>query len=69
MDTVPVEVAAGARRDADAFAVAATGEALALRKAGITQRILVMGGFISADELQVCIEHGLDPGTAPSVSS
>ena len=54
------EVAA-ALKDADAFAVAATGEALALRRSGITQRILVMGGFISADELQVCIEHGLDP--------
>jgi alanine racemase len=52
---------AAALEGADAFAVAATGEALALRKAGITQRILVMGGFISADELQICIEHGLDP--------
>jgi alanine racemase len=54
------EVAA-ALEDADAFAVAATGEALALRKSGITQRILVMGGFVCADELQICIEHGLDP--------
>ena len=46
---------------ADAFAVAAVGEALALRKAGIEQKILVMGGFISSEELLLCIEHDLDP--------
>lgn len=54
------EVAA-ALPDADAFAVAAVGEALALRKAGISQKILVMGGFISSAELQVCIEQRIDP--------
>ena len=47
--------------DADAFAVAAVGEARALREAGIAQKILVMGGFVSAAELQVCIDHRLDP--------
>ena len=47
--------------DADAFAVAAVGEAQALRKAGISQKILVMGGFVSAAELQACVEHRLDP--------
>lgn len=47
--------------DADAFAVAAVGEAVALRENGITQKILVMGGFISAAELQTCIDHQLDP--------
>jgi alanine racemase len=52
---------ADALADADAFAVAAVGEAQALRKAGISQKILVMGGFVSAAELQVCIEHRLDP--------
>ena len=47
--------------NADAFAVASVGEALALRKAGIEQKILVMGGFISVEELRSCIDHGLDP--------
>ena len=47
--------------DADAFAVAALGEALALREAGITQKILVLGGFISADELNTCIDNAIDP--------
>ena len=47
--------------DADAFAVAAVGEAVALREAGIEQKILVLGGFTSAAELQTCIEHKLDP--------
>jgi alanine racemase len=47
--------------DADAFAVAAVGEALALRQAGISQKILVMGGFISAAELQICIDQQIDP--------
>jgi alanine racemase len=46
---------------ADAFAVAAVGEALALRKAGITQKILVMGGFIDVGELQLCIDNRIDP--------
>jgi alanine racemase len=55
-----VEVAK-ALSDADAFAVAAVGEALALRDAGITQKILIMGGFVSVEELQKCIEQGLDP--------
>jgi alanine racemase len=54
------EVAA-ALPDADAFAVAAVGEALALRQAGVSQKILVMGGFISAAELQRCIEQQIDP--------
>jgi alanine racemase len=40
-----LEVAA-ALKDADAFAVAAVGEAVALRNAGITQKIIVMGGFV-----------------------
>ena len=47
--------------DADAFAVAALGEALSLREAGVTQKILVMGGFIDAHELEICIEHNIDP--------
>ena len=55
-----VEVAA-ALPEADAFAVAAVGEALALRRAGIEQKILVLGGFIRAAELQACIANQLDP--------
>jgi alanine racemase len=55
-----IEVAE-ALSEADAFAVAAVGEAHALRKAGVSQKILVMGGFVSAAELQICIEHRLDP--------
>ena len=47
--------------DADAFAVAAVGEAVALRDAGIKQKILAMGGFIRGDELQICIDHEIDP--------
>lgn len=46
---------------ADAFAVAAVGEAVALRKAGIDQKILVLGGFVRQQELAQCIEHKLDP--------
>jgi alanine racemase len=47
--------------DADAFAVATVREAIALREAGIEQKILVMSGFIRADELQACIDHAIDP--------
>ena len=47
--------------DADAFAVATVGEALALRDADISQKILVMGGFIDLEELQICVDHALDP--------
>ena len=46
---------------ADAFAVAAVGEAVALREAGVEQKILVLGGFIREAELVLCIRHKLDP--------
>lgn len=46
---------------ADAFAVAAVGEAVALRQAGIEQKILVLGGFIREEELTLCIDNRLDP--------
>ncbi len=52
---------AQALAEADAFAVAAVGEALDLRRLGIGQKILVMGGFTSAAELDACIEAGIDP--------
>ena len=47
--------------NADAFAVAAVGEAVALRKAGVTQKIVVLGGYIRNQELQTCIKYQLDP--------
>jgi len=47
--------------DADAFAVATVGEAVALRQAGIRQKTLVLGGYISEQELLACIENQLDP--------
>ncbi|MDH3390001.1 MAG: alanine racemase [Gammaproteobacteria bacterium] len=52
---------ARALADADAFAVAAVGEAASLREAGIEQKILVMGGFTTAVELQTCIGLSIDP--------
>ena len=55
-----VEVAT-ALADADAFAIASVGEGVALREAGITQKIIVMGGFVRLAELQTCIDHSLDP--------
>lgn len=47
--------------NADAFAVAAVGEAVSLRDAGITQKIIIMGGFINPADLQTCIDLQLDP--------
>ena len=56
-----VEISQALTKEADAFAVAAVGEAVALREAGIEHKILVMGGFVSTDELQTCIKLSLDP--------
>jgi alanine racemase len=55
-----VEVAR-ALGEADAFAVAAVGEALALREAGVTGKILALGGFVHPEELQACVDHQIDP--------
>ncbi len=44
---------------ADALGVAEIAGALRLRQAGITQPIVVMGGFFSEDELPLFIEHDL----------
>ncbi len=54
-------VAEALAAEADAFAVASVGEAVALREAGIRQKILVLGGFINAGELERCIDLGIDP--------
>ncbi|MDG1462428.1 MAG: alanine racemase, partial [Gammaproteobacteria bacterium] len=45
---------------ADAFAVARVGEGAKLRSAGITQRLLVLGGCIDQVELVQALEHQLD---------
>jgi alanine racemase len=52
---------ANALRDADAFAVARLGEGIALRDAGIRQRIAVLQGFVDMEELQLHIRYGLEP--------
>ena len=54
-----LEVAA-ALKDADAFSVAAVGEAVALRKAGIIQKIIVMG----ADKMSSIVDY-TDRATCP----
>ena len=45
---------------ADAFAVARLEEALQLRESGIAKRIVVLGGFIDAEEALVVAAHHLD---------
>lgn len=45
---------------ADAFAVATVYEALELRKAGIEQKIIVLGGFIDEQELLTALEYNMD---------
>ncbi|WP_231505832.1 alanine racemase [Guyparkeria halophila] len=44
----------------DGFAVATPGEGLALREAGLTERILVLQGALTADEFAVAAERSLD---------
>ncbi|MDP1931067.1 MAG: alanine racemase [Gammaproteobacteria bacterium] len=45
-------------RDGDCFGVATIEEALELRRAGITEQILLLEGFVTADELEVVAAHG-----------
>jgi alanine racemase len=52
---------AQALTEADAFAVARLDEALALRQAGIRQRIAVLQGFVSLTELELHAAHHLEP--------
>lgn len=47
--------------DADAFAVATTMEAKPLRKAGITQKVIVLSGPLNESEMQDCISYQFDP--------
>ncbi|MDD5036634.1 MAG: alanine racemase [Methylococcaceae bacterium] len=48
-------------READAFAVARVDEGMALREAGIRQRIVVLQGFICQEELELHARYGLEP--------
>jgi alanine racemase len=45
---------------ADGFAVARLDEAIQLREAGITKRVVVLGGFIGADEARLTAARQLD---------
>jgi alanine racemase len=47
--------------EADAFAVARLDEGLALRQAGIRQRIAVLQGYVGLRELELHAAHGLEP--------
>jgi len=47
--------------DADAFAVATSLEATPLREAGISQKIIVLGGVVDEAEMQSCFDYQLDP--------
>ncbi|MFB6422186.1 MAG: alanine racemase [Candidatus Malihini olakiniferum] len=47
-------------QDADCFGVARLSEALALRKAGIKNPILLLEGFFSADDLPLLAKHQLE---------
>ena len=54
--------AAHALSDADAFGVARLSEAIALRKAGIENPLVLLGGVLSAADLSVAIESGVSLG-------
>ncbi len=51
---------ANALADADGFAVARLDEALQLRRAGIEQRILLLGTLLDEAELRLCSELNID---------
>jgi len=52
---------AHALSEADAFAVARVEEGVALREAGVRQRIAVLGGFILREELELHALYDLEP--------
>ena len=47
--------------DVDAFAVARPGEAIALRKAGIQNRIVVFSGVYDEAGMRTAVEYGIEP--------
>lgn len=51
---------ARALHDADALAVARIGEGIALREAGITQPIVLLGGVFTPEEMQEAAHHAFD---------
>jgi alanine racemase len=53
--------AAKAMTQADAFAVARADEGVTLRKAGVSQRIAVLQGFVSSEELRLLMHYQLEP--------
>lgn len=52
---------AQALAEADAFAIARVDEGIRLRKAGITNRIAVLEGFSSVEELAALLQYQLEP--------
>jgi alanine racemase len=50
-----------ALQQADALATARVEEAIELREAGYAKRVVVVSGVIGADEINACIEHGVEP--------
>ena len=52
--------AAKALSDTDAFGVASIDEAVQLREAGISQRIVLLEGMFGPDELELVTRHNLD---------
>jgi len=55
-----LERIAQALLQADAFGVARIGEAIALRKAGISQPVVLLEGFFSVDELELLSQYSLE---------
>lgn len=52
---------AKALQSADAFAVARADEGVTLRKAGISQRIAILQGFVNSEELRLLMHYQLEP--------
>lgn len=48
------------RAGVDGLAVALPGEGLALREAGLTERLLVLQGALTAEEFELALRHSLD---------
>ena len=49
------------RNEVDAFAVSSFGEAISLREFGIEEKIIILTGFVDADELKAIHHYNLDP--------
>lgn len=51
---------AHALEEADGLALARLHEAITLREAGITQRLLLMGNYLNAQHFDICAKHNID---------